>query len=118
MNNLTKWILAIIGAGLLTYVGFWIYAIASLGGAFDTFYSTQDLIDNYNKKTTEIEDLKNYINEIVIPDKSVEIEFESNSRFFIFHVVDNGNNDSNWDLKVNSLKTDTLLQNLAGQKRH
>lgn len=116
MNNILKWILAILGVGFLTYVGFWVYAIASFGGAFDTFYSTEDLIENYNKKTVEILEVKNYINKITPPNKRVEIEFDGNRKFFIFHITDNGNYDSNWDLPLNSSKTDTLLQKLGWTK--
>lgn len=98
MKKILKWTLAILGIGLLTYVGFWIYAIASFGGAFETLYSTEDLIDNYNKKTVEILEVKDYVKKIIPPNKRV------------------GNYDSNWDLKLNSSKTDTLLQKLGWTK--
>lgn len=116
MNKILKWALAILAVGFLTYVGFWIYTIASFGGAFDTFYSTEDLIDNYNKKKLEILEVKEYVHIIVPPNKSVDIEFDGNQKFSIFHVTDNGNYDSNWDLNLNSSKTDTLLQKLGWTK--
>jgi hypothetical protein len=116
MNKILKWTLAILGIGLLTYVGFSIYAIASFGGAFDKFYSTEDLIDNYNKKTVQILEIKEYVKKIVPPNKIVDIEFDGNRKFFIFHVTDNGTYDRNWDLKLNSSKTDTLLHKLGWTK--
>lgn len=116
MKKIFKWTLAILAIGSLTIAGFWIYAIASFGGAFDTFYSTEDLIDNYNKRAVEISQVKEYINKIVPPNKSVDIEFDGNRKLFIFHVIENGNYDSNWDLKLNSSKTDTLLQKLGWTK--
>ena len=112
MNKILKWILIIGVIGLLTYGAFWIYAVFSLSGVLDKSYSKQDLIENYNNKTKEIIDLKNYINSIVPIDKYVDIEFEGNDKFSIFHVFDKGNYDSNWDLKLNSAKSDSLLQKL------
>ena len=116
MNKILKWTLIILGVGLLTYVGYWIYAIAVFSGAFDRYYSTQDLIENYNKKTKEIVEVKNYINKIVPTNKSVDIEFDDNNTLGIFHVTVDGNYDSNWDLETNSGKADTLLQKLGWTK--
>jgi hypothetical protein len=113
MNKILKWIWIFLGVGLLTYVGYWVFAILTFSGAFGTYYSKQDLIDNYNKKTPEIIELKNFVTQIVPCNKSVDIEFDGSSKFFIFHVVENGNYDSNWDLKASSTKTDTLLQKLG-----
>jgi len=116
MKKILKWTLIILGIGLLTYVGYWVYVFAVFSGVFDKSYSTRDLIDNYNKKTTQIWEVKSYVNKIVPPNKSVDIEFDGNHKFFIFHVVDNGNYDSNWNLKLSSPKTDTLLQELGWTK--
>lgn len=116
MNKILKWILAILGVGLLTYVGFWIYTNALLGDTSDTFYSKEDMIDNYNKKTSEILEVKDYVKRIVPPNKNVDIEFEGDGKLFIFHVTDSGSYDSNWDLKLNAPKTDTLLQKLGWTK--
>ncbi len=113
MNKILKWTLAISGVGLLIYIVFWIYAMASFSDVFDTFYTTQDLIDNYNKKTTEIIELKNYVNKIVPPNKQVDIEFEDNNTLGIFHVTVDDNQESYWDIKVNSGKADSLLQKLG-----
>jgi hypothetical protein len=116
MKKIIKWTLIILGVGVLTWLGFWFYAMAVFSGTFDKSYSTQDLIDNYNKKTEKIWQVKDYINKIVPQNKSVDIEFDGNHKFFIFHVVDNGYYDSNWDLKLSSQKTDTLLQKLGWTK--
>lgn len=117
MNKILKRILQIVGVGILTYVGYFIYTILTFSFYYDAkFYATQDLIDNYNQKTTQIADLKNYINKIVPANKTVDIEFDGNKKFFIFHLQDNGSFDSNWDLKLNSKKTDTLLAKLNWTK--
>ncbi len=113
MKKILKWTLIILGVGLLTYVGFWIYAISVFAGVFDKTYSTQDLIDNYNKKSTEIWEVKDYVNKIVPPNKSVDIEFDDNNTLGIFHVTVGGNYNSNWDVEANSGKADTLLQELG-----
>lgn len=117
MNKILKRILQIVGVGLLLYIGYFIYSILTFSFYEDgKFYSKQDLIDNYNQKTTQINDLKNYINKIVPANKTVDIEFDGNKKFFIFHLRDNGSYDSNWDLKLNSKKTDTLLTKLNWTK--
>ncbi len=117
MNKILKRILQIVGVGLLLYVGYFIYSILTFSFYDDgKFYSKQDLIDNYNKKSKQIDDLKNYIIKIVPANKFVDIEFDGNKKFFIFHLVDYGSYDSNWDLRLNSKKTDTLLTKLNWTK--
>jgi len=114
MKKSLKWILIIVGSGLLIYIGFFIYSILTFSFYDDgKFYSKQDLIDNYNQKSHQITDLKTYINKIVPANKSVDIEFDGNKRLFIFHVIDSGTYDSNWDLKVSSKEVDTLLSKLG-----
>jgi hypothetical protein len=116
MKKTKSWILIIFAGGLLLYFGYIMYR--SLTFSFDDgrYYSIQDLINNYNQKTNQISDLKKYINDIVPEGKSVEIEFDGNKRFFIFHLADGGNYDNNWDLKLNSTKVDTLLTKLNWTK--
>jgi hypothetical protein len=74
------------------------------------------LIDNYNSKAKQIQEVKDYINSIVPANKIVDIEFEGANNLSIFHLIENVHQDSNWDLKVNSSKTDTLLQKLGWTK--
>ena len=114
MKKTIKWILIIVGSGLLLYIGFFIYSILTFSFYDDgKFYSKQDLIDNYNQKSKQIADLKTYINKIVPASKSVNIEFDGNKRLAIFHVIDNGTYDSNLDLKISSKKVDTLFSKLG-----
>lgn len=117
MNKTLKWILIIVGTGLLLFVGYVFYVFATFSFDDGKYYSTQDLIDNYNTKAEQINDLKHFINSIVPADKSVDIEFDGSNRFFIFHVIDNGTYDSNWDLKIKSSKVDTLLNKLGWTHR-
>src|SRR5215213_10865084 len=112
MNKTLKWILIIMGSGLLLFVGYVFYVFATFSFDDGKHYSKQDLIDNYNSKSQQIIDLKKYINRVVPANKSVDIEFDGNKNFSIFHVADNGSYDSNWDLKLNSPKVDTLLKEL------
>jgi len=114
MKKTIKWILIIVGCGLVLYVGFFIYSILTFSFFDDgKFYSKQELIDNYNQKSQQIADLKSYINKIVPVNKSVDIEFDGEKQLGIFHVIDNGTYDSNWDLKISSNKVDTLLIKLG-----
>jgi len=116
MNKTLKWIIIIIGGGLILFFGYFFYVFSTFSFHDGKHYSKQDLIDNYNQKNRQIADLKTYVNKIVPANKSVDIEFDGSKKFFIFHVVDNGSYDSNWDLKLNSTKTDTLLTKLNWTK--
>lgn len=116
MNKTLKWILIIIGSGLALYFGYIFYVFSTFSFDDGKYYSKQDLIDNYNQKSSQIVDLKSYINKIVPANKSVDIDFDGSKEFFIFHLVDNGNYNSNWNLKVNSTTTDTLLTKLNWTK--
>lgn len=113
MNQILKWILITLGIGLSAYIGFWAFAIISYSGTFETNYSKKDLVDNYDLKSKEIIELKNYVDSFVPAHMTVDIEFDGNRTLSIFHVAVNGNYDSNWDQAVNSTKTDTLLHILG-----
>jgi len=82
-------------------------------GGFDKDYSVTELKENFEKKRAEIYEVKNYINKIIPPDKSVEIEFSKNNTLGIFHLKVGGKFESNWDVKINSNKADSLLQKLG-----
>jgi len=113
MSKTFKWILITVILVVLIYVGFWIYAIISFAGGFEQNYSKIDLIDNYKKHTKEIIELRDYFNRIVPKNSCVDIEFKDDNTLSIFHVSLNGIRDDNWNKKINSLKTDTLLQRLS-----
>ena len=115
MSKTIKWILIVLGVGLLSCL-FLIFGMVSLIGTFDKGYSKQDLIDNYIKRNKEIDELKTYINSITSVDKYVDIEFEGDNEIAIFNVSVNGNFENNWNLNINSLKTDTLLQKIGWTK--
>lgn len=118
MYNIQKWFLIIVISGLLIWAVYFLYSLLTFNFSDDgKFYSKEDLIDNYIQKNEQIADLKNYINKIVPKNKSVDIEFDGNNKFFFFHVINNSNYDSNWDLKLNSPKVDTLLQELNWTKQ-
>jgi len=119
MNKTLKWILRIIGTGVVLFIGYLVYVALTFSFSFDDgkHYTTQDLIDNYNAKAKEILELKNYINTVVPGNKSVDIEFDGSNKLFIFHITENGINDSNWDLKLNSQKVNILLEKLNWTKK-
>jgi len=78
--------------------------------------SYKALTENYELKTKEVLDLKTYVSSIVPINKSVDIEFDDNENLEIFHVTVDGVYNSNWNIKVNSGRTDTLLQELGWTK--
>jgi hypothetical protein len=112
-GTIIKWTIISIGIGLLIFIGFWVYTMAVFVGAFDTTYSEKDLVDNYKAKSNEILSLKTYINSITPAGMTVDIEYEDNSTLAIFHVAHNSSRDDNWDIKVDSKKTEILLKKLG-----
>ena len=121
LKKIIKWTLIIGGAGLLTYVGFLIFAVMSFSGAFDTFHTKQELIDNYTKRKPQILELKSYFNSIVPNDKQVEIEFESDKKLFRFGVspVDTATGQIiypiflEWNLKTTSSTVDSVIKTIG-----
>lgn len=103
MSKVFKWIFIISSIGILAYGGFWVYMILSFAGAFDTNYSKQDLIENYDLKHKEINDLYPYVNSIVPQNKIVEIEFEGKDKLIYFHITET-NNDI--EFYINKLSTE------------
>lgn len=79
-------------------------------------YTKKDLTDNYSSRSTQIKEVKEFINGIVPLGKIVDIEFDGVDRLAIFHLTENGEQNSNWDLKPASLKVDTLLGKLGWTK--
>ncbi len=76
------------------------------------FYDKEDLIENYELKSKEIFEVKQYFESILPKNAIVHIEFENDSELAIFHVKANNPFESNWRLKILSSKTDSLLNDL------
>lgn len=112
MKIFLKIFLILCGIGVVIFVGFTVMIMAAFGG-FNKDYSVTELKEHYEEKKNEIYDVKNYLNKIVPPGKSVNIEFDNNNTVGIFHVGVDSSFDSNWDVKINSEKAGTLLQKLG-----
>ncbi|MGJ1506939.1 hypothetical protein [Sphingobacterium siyangense] len=112
MKVILKILLVICGIGIAIFVGFIVMIQAAFGG-FDKNYSVTELKENFEEKRAEIYEVKNYINKIIPPNKLVHIEFENNNMVGIFHLEVDGKFESNWDVKINSNKADSLLQKLG-----
>ncbi|WP_282636526.1 hypothetical protein [Sphingobacterium thalpophilum] len=112
MKVFLKIFLIICGIGFAVFVGVIVMIMAAFGG-FDKDYSVTELKENFEKKRTEIYEVKNYINKITPPDKSVQIEFNNSNILPIFHVGVGESFENNWDVKINSEKANTLIQKLG-----
>ena len=112
MKKILKWVFLSVLGGLLLFVGYVLYEFSTFSFDDGKYYSKEDLVNNYKSKTKELLDLKEFIDKNVPTNKSVDIEFDGDKKFFFFHVDDNGIYDNNWDLKFNSKKVDTLLAKL------
>jgi hypothetical protein len=120
-KKIFKWTLIIVGVGLLLFVGYFIYVSMAFSGAFDSFHTKQELIDNYNKRQTQILELKRYFNSVVPKDKQVEIEFESDTKLFRCGVspIDTKTESIiypiflEWNLKTTSDKVDSVTATIG-----
>ncbi len=112
LKNILIGISIVIGIGLLIFVGYIIMIISAFGG-FDKDYSVTELKENFEAKKTEIYEVKNFVNKITPSDKLAHIEFDDNNTLSIFHVKVDDKFESNWGVKINSGKADTLLQKLG-----
>ncbi|MCI1186084.1 hypothetical protein MON38_01540 [Hymenobacter sp. DH14] len=112
LQAIIKWFIIFVSLFLIAFAGFWAYALTSFGGAFDTYYSKQDLVDNYRSKGAEIREVKRLINRITPKNKSVNIEFDGNDKLFYFHVIHDDAYRNSWDLNIDSGQADSLLHEL------
>jgi hypothetical protein len=120
-KKIFKWTLIIVGVGLLLFVAYFIYASMAFSGALDSFHTKQELIDNYNKRQTQILELKRYFNSVVPRDKQVEIEFESDTKLFRFGIspIDTATGSIiypiflEWNLKTTSDKVDSVIATIG-----
>lgn len=107
----------IVTLAVILIIGFLCIHIALDGMFTGPFYDKNDLIENYEKKKDEIEDASNYFKSIMPKETYVHIEFENNRELGIFHIEAKRPYESNWNLKINSSKTDSLLQELNWTKK-
>ena len=109
MNRPLKILLIILGILGVIIIGFYLFIHIAFDGIFTgPSYNKQDLIDNYEKRKNEIIEVKSFIDSKIPSDTYIDVEFE-NGELGIFHVKKNGVYDSNWNLDIDSKKTDSLL---------
>lgn len=111
-----KWGLISVGIGALIFISYVVWGFITFVSSFDQSYSKKDLIENYKIKSKEINELQKYMKSIIPVGKSVTLEFESNNSLFIFHLSDKNGDSRNWDININSKKTDSLLRVLHWTK--
>ncbi|MEO7212717.1 hypothetical protein [Mucilaginibacter sp.] len=92
-------------------------------GDFDEKYTTNQLVEEFNKKKTEIYELKLYYNAIVPNGKLVEIELDGGeiARFKIISIGAGRKTESSldfedWNIPVKSKRADSLLAVLGWTK--
>lgn len=101
-------------AKVLLIVGLVLYLF--IRWLFGPVYQTVDLINNYEKHEKEILEVKDYFTSILPPDTYVDVELEGRHPD-IFHVRLPGKTlKSNWNLRLNSPRTDSLLHELNWSK--
>ena len=119
-EKIFKWILVLLGIGLLIFIGYILMIVSAFGG-FDKDYSVSELKENFNANKKEIYELKRYFNKIVPKNRFVEIEFEDDNTLFRFGIdpLDSTAGNPNgpmfleWDLKINNLQMEKIIKPLG-----
>lgn len=113
MNRALKGLLIFLGIILFLIGGFYLFLHIAFDGIFTgPSYDKKDLIENYEARTDEILDVKNYYKSILPDGASVTIEFDNDKELGIFHVKTDSIYQSNWNLKIKTPKVDSLLTEL------
>jgi hypothetical protein len=113
MNKGLKGLLILFAIVLLIFGGFYLFLHFAFDGIFTgPSYDKKDLVENYEERTEEILDAKNYFKSILTDGASVTIEFDNDKELGIFHVKVDSIYQSNWNLKIVSPKVDSLLTEL------
>lgn len=113
MNKVLKILLIFFGIIILIFGGFFLFLHIAFGGIFTgPSYDKKDLIENYEERTQEIIEVKNYFKSILPNNTYVSIEFDNDKELGIFHVEVDSIYQSNWNLKIKSRKVDSLLTEL------
>lgn len=115
IKEIIKTILILCGILLVSFLVL-LFAIFSALDGFDSDnvnYSVTDLKENFEARKYEIYEVKKYLNKIIPSNKSIQIEFEDDSTLGIFHVKVDDEFQNNWNVQINSVKVDSLLNNLG-----
>ena len=117
MNRPLKIFLIIVGSLAVIIGGFYLFIHIAFDGIFTgPSYTKHDLIDNFEQRTREVIEVKSFIDANISKDVYIDIEFGKGD-LRIFHVQKNGLYDSNWNLKIDSKKTDSLLTVIGWTKK-
>jgi hypothetical protein len=109
IKNVIKAVVIVLTAGIVLHFGYYLFVFAMFAGLFEPSYDKQDLVQNYEIKHREIQEVKAYFASRVPANTTVHIEFEDDDELGIFHVFQNKQHSENWNLKANSVKADSLL---------
>src|SRR5690606_18320634 len=96
-----KGILIFLGIILFLFGGFYLFLHIAFDGIFTgPSYDKKDLIENYEARTDEILEVKNYYKSILPESASMTIEFDNDKELGIFHVKTEIVHQSNWNIKI------------------
>ncbi|MDD3772624.1 MAG: hypothetical protein PHC38_08220 [Weeksellaceae bacterium] len=113
MSRTLKVLLIFSGIILLIFGGFFLFLHIAFGRIFTgPSYDKKDLIENYEQRKEEILDVKFFYKSILPEGSYIDIEFKNDNELGIFHVRIDSVFQSNWNLKIESPKVDSLLTEL------
>lgn len=120
-QQFVKWLLIIVASVIVVFIAFVIFAMVFFFSFLEPLHTKKDLIENYNKRQTQILELKRYFNSIIPNNKKVEIEFEDADVLSRFGVSDIDSATGkikypiflDWDLNTASHKVDSIIRSLG-----
>lgn len=113
MNRALKGFLILFGLLLTILSGLYLFLHVAFDGIFsEPSYSKKDLIENYEKRKEDIVDAEKYFKSILPEGAHVTIEFNNNKEIAVFHIKTDSIYQSNWNLKIESPKVDSILTQL------
>lgn len=113
MNKPLKIFLILAGIIILFIGGFFLFLHIAFVEIFTgPSYGKNDLIENFEERKIEIMDAKNYYISILPNNSRVTVEFDNDKELGIFHIKVDSIYQSNWNLKIESPKVDSLLTEL------
>lgn len=107
MKEFLKFISIAIGAAIVL-IGGTLMFLSSLMTDDLSYYSKKDLMRNYDKHASEINELKRYVRSITPIGDMIDIEFKNSNEFGRFNL----NHLSYYNIKVNSKQADSLFKKL------
>ena len=108
MKEAWKFLFIALGAAVVIIGGVFLFFSMLLNENL-VYYSKKDLMQNYDKRSHEINEVERYVNSITPAGDKIDIEFSGDDEFGLLNL----NRLSYTNIKIDSKQADTLLKKLG-----